>query len=531
VLAAALENLWVRGKSGSKEKTLQLRPGAPKPVDRPKVVSVFPADGATDVDPVTEIRIRFDQPMDPAGAGLYWVRPLDRSSEAEAGGFRLRGTLRYVAENREFVFPVVLKPGVRHRVEICQPSFDFPGTTARDFNTPEGVGSAQHVWQFTTRPPAANPQAPRPRVVSIDPPPGSETGVFTPVRVGFDRPMDPNCFGLVDATSKNQAFKRTAVPFPVEYDPRSNVFTFGMYLPASTKTRLELRGFRGADGAEAEPMSIEYRAGGTLYTAREEARIAAAGRSAKLRELVEAVRRKRLTVTSVDERVRSLSLWAERPGWSFRLNSNGGRFAFQGQRQFYADVSGIMKSPFLVGSDGQQCWRVFRHKMVTDTLGVCPYEAVQEKYTGFCDAFGAGGSTNAAEVIRKLQLEDLGVVEYDGKPCCRIRSWKGLPVSEYARGGIQDWLIDAKTLLPALHEMYFEEFCLRTEFAYDRVNEPLPAELFQPPKRPGLKPQPLEPLEEGCDRYFLNARDGSDGRMTVRWGQFGPKRRSSSGLN
>jgi hypothetical protein len=59
----------------------------------------------------------------------------------------------------------------------------------------------------------------------------------------------------------------------------------------------------------------------------------------------------------------------------------------------------------------------------------------------------------------------------------------------------------------------------------------LAEETFQPPKRPGLKSQPLEPLHEGYERYFLNARDGSDGRMSVRWGQYGKKGRYSSGLN
>ena len=62
---------------------------------------------------------------------------------------------------------------------------------------------------------------------------------------------------------------------------------------------------------------------------------------------------------------------------------------------------------------------------------------------------------------------------------------------------MQDWLIDVKTLLPALHEQFSEGSCFRTEFTYERIDEALAEETFQPPKRPDLKSQPLEPLQRG----------------------------------
>src|SRR5689334_703864 len=61
------------------------RPDGPA---RPKVVGVDPPDGAEGVDPVTEIRIRFDRPMDPSRAYLAWEL-------REPAGYRLRGPLRY----------------------------------------------------------------------------------------------------------------------------------------------------------------------------------------------------------------------------------------------------------------------------------------------------------------------------------------------------------------------------------------------------------------------------------------------------
>lgn len=190
----------------------------------------------------------------------------------------------------------------------------------------------------------------------------------------------------------------------------------------------------------------------------------------------------------------------------------------------------MMKMPYLVRSDGRQCWNLFRNMRVSESLVVSPYEAIQEKDTGFCDPFGAGRSVSAEELIHSLKLEYLGVVERGGKPCHRIRSWLGQPVSQLVRGGIQDWLIDAQTLLPAIKTEYVENLCAETEFLSDRVNQRLPTETFQAPSHPGLKPQPLRPLEEGCDHYFLKVRDGSDGRMTVHFGQIGT-RSPDGGLN
>jgi len=71
----------------------------------------------------------------------------------------------------------------------------------------------------------------------------------------------------------------------------------------------------------------------------------------------------------------------------------------------------------------------------------------------------------------------------------------------------------------------------RTRFLYDAVNKPLPAGDFAVPKLEGLSPTPPEPLDEDYTKRFINLRDGSDGRMSVRWGKEGPRGTSSSGLN
>ncbi len=71
----------------------------------------------------------------------------------------------------------------------------------------------------------------------------------------------------------------------------------------------------------------------------------------------------------------------------------------------------------------------------------------------------------------------------------------------------------------------------RHVYTYRSVNEPIAASRFRPPADDGIARQELDPLGEGYDRRFLNARDGSDGRMSVRWGKKGTAGWYSSGLN
>jgi hypothetical protein len=495
------------------------------PTERPRVVSVSPGNGASGVNCVTEIRVRFDRPMDPASVGLFWTPPIAFPTADGVGGFRLRDNSQYLPETKEFVIPVVLKAGATHRLGLQKWG---PGRVeAEAFRSTDGVAAAVHSWRFSTRDSVANTRGPRPRVVSVDPPSGAETAVFTPIRIRFDRPMDPKCYDLVDTTWSDPTNPMTSVPFPVEYDPKTNTFTLRAFLPFETKTRIELRGFCGADGGEAEPAVIEYRVGDKLYSPEQEARIAETGRSAKLHEVVEAVRRNRLALDSVEEAVLTVDLSANQPVWFSKVRTNLSRFCLQGDRQVYADVSSIMSMPFRVGSDGQQCWYLKGEELVA-----CPFEAIHVKNTLFCDPFGSSRFQTAEQAIEELKLEYLGAVEHQGKTCHRVRSWLDRGSDLFPlRGGVQDWLIDANTLLPVLQEEYWRGFCTRNEFTYHRVNEPSAIKVFRPPADPGLTRRELEPLEEGYDHRFLNARDGSDGRMSVRWGEYGPKGGRSSGLN
>ena len=61
--------------------------------------------------------------------------------------------------------------------------------------------------------------------------------------------------------------------------------------------------------------------------------------------------------------------------------------------------------------------------------------------------------------------------------------------------------------------------------------EPIPDEEFQPALIQSFQLENPGALPKGYTRRFLNANDGTGGRMSVRWGMKGPKGTNSSGLN
>lgn len=356
--------------------------------------------------------------------------------------------------------------------------------------------------------------------------------MLTPIRIRFDRPMDPEAFELVDVDEMG-----TSVASPVEYDASSQFFAFETVLPRNAKLRIKLQGFRGADGGTAEPATVEYQVGRELYTPAQEKRIAEAGRSAKLREVVGAVRRNRLALKSLEETVRDTALGVDRKslGWLSGLDVNFGRFGFQGDRQFYADVTSIMEFPavqeipsyaFRLGSDGRQCWFFtadydVQAKKMTGKMQVISssFKAIRDKKVVIVDPFGSKRFLSTESAIKELRLEYLGELTRDGKTCYRVRSWASQIFMNRA-AGVRDWLIDSRSLLPVSCQ------CMGTrhEFLYGHVNEPITPDVFQSPSAADLKRKPNK-LEEGYDHFNLSACDGSDGRMSAALGTARAERR------
>jgi hypothetical protein len=175
VLTAALERL--RSVDPTEVEVLQLRPGAVRSEERPQVVKVSPAMGATDVDPVTEVRIRFDQPMNPAEFFLEWTAA--RNEVLPEPGFRMRAEAYYDADKYEFTFPVTLTSGSMHRLQLPEERLIAGSSLFKNFRSLQGSAAAPHRWHFQTRGATGDVAAPASQVTAIDPPATSRVSAFT----------------------------------------------------------------------------------------------------------------------------------------------------------------------------------------------------------------------------------------------------------------------------------------------------------------------------------------------------------------
>lgn len=485
--------------------------------DRPKIVQVFPADGATEVEPTAEIRILFDRPMDPASAVLAW----DTHGKA---GFHFRGEMRYIEKTHEFILPVQLSPGSTHPLMVNRESF-APGKKKEyeGFQSREHIAAKSYRWSITTKKPAVQKEK-RPRVTSLTPASDTEVSLLTLLEVAFDQPMDAQASAVsIDASGVSDRLPRLLGH--AEYDSERHRFTLLLALPPNWNGELRLEGFREKNGVEAEPIIVKYRTLRSIYSDALRKRIEQAGRSEKLSQLVERVRKVRRELKSVSEEVHWASSYSSLSPWDQGLVMNGSRFQMQGEQKYLGVVDGSMRIPFRIGSDGTTAW--LRRTNERTTL---PAKEIKEKNVRICDAFHAAGTEDAKRVIQDMKLELLDEATVRGRRCRRIRSWVTKINAFDAVGPIREWYIDSQTLLPLrveIAEMGFQMI----DFHHSRVNQPIPDKEFRPVEEPGVKDVKAQPLDKDYTYHFLNVVDGSNGRMSVRWGAKGPKGTTSSGLN
>ncbi len=477
----------------------------------PQVVAVFPPDGATDVNPVTELRIRFDRPMSPSSAFIKW-------DSRRPGGFRSRGPLQYDPEKYEFLLPVVLTPDFSHSLIV------HGGEHSSGFRSEDDSGAAEFLWSFRT---VAVPEAragQAPRIVAVEPPADSEVPLYNLVRVRFDRPMDPDWYGIAfEDPGRRRRSEKPSLHSSVTYDPDLQEFELPLVMPPNWNGEFQLTHFRAADGTVIQPQTVKYRTLRQPTSSLLKQRIEQSGESPLLIDLIRKIGDQSRKVTSVSAEVR-FSQVRSNEGWSNHYSSWAAGFARSGQ-QFIGDVSQAMQKSWQIGSDGTTSW--FRHG---DTVVQCPAEDVSENNVVLCNPFGAGTEDDVRQVIETFQLEHLGEVDLHSRRCHRIRSWSG--VERWWKraeriGEFTDWYIDAESLML----VQIERNGSRARFRYTNVNGEIPVERFQPPVDEGLKIQPPEALDADYTRRFLSVADGSHGVMLARWGRKGPKGIISSGLN
>jgi serine/threonine protein kinase len=312
--------------------------------NRPKVIFVSPADGATNVDAEQEISIRFDQPMNPNDLALQWIR----------GGFQPDGQPRYDSDQNEFVIPAWLASGRTNELAVNFGSGAFGG-----FRGTNPALAQTYRWQFNTRPLATKPGAGQPKVVRNSPTPGETLPVLTMLKITFDRPMmspgqSPPYLRIVGWGG----WGLPALIPSFDYDPASRTFTVPVLLPPDNETRLTLEGFKSADGMASEPMVISCQVGTNNYSSEQLDRIVSAAKDPRLEELLSSMKTARSQLTSGVEMVQSLSLFGQTESLDNEILSHWATFKWQGTNQVCADLSDVMgmTKAFILGTDGKTCW-------------------------------------------------------------------------------------------------------------------------------------------------------------------------------
>ncbi len=496
---------------------------------RPRILSVFPTNEAMAVAPVTELRVRFDRPMSPLSLKLDW----------DAGGFTDCEFPKYDPERFEFTIRVRLVSGAEHLVVANEPSLAGPGEKISEqrkqwpldgFLSAENRLAGVFAWRFRTQ--ALAPTNAKPaRPVRIVPAPGSDVPVLTFLEIEFDQPMSSPTEGWPYVAGPFNLEKPQMISH-VEYDPSRRTFRLPLLLPPKKKTQLTLVGFRGSDGTPAEPIKLNYQVSGEERAADDPARTMAERRSPDLLALLEAMRQKRAQLTSLAERVQSLSLSRD-AGAFIRLESKSASFQWQHPDRLYGDASQEMLScrAFRIGSDGESWWWHYAGPPDETKLIVCPAKDMHTRNVSICDPFdlahrapaqaatdlglGLVGQSNTGETVGPLVVAwDLQV--HDGG---------------FVWGQLNQWRIDPENFRPMEVEIAHPSGVIRRRFHYDAVNQRLDTKAFAVPKLEGVSPSRPEALDADYTERFINLRDGSDGRMSVRWGKQGPKGMYSSGLN
>jgi beta-lactamase regulating signal transducer with metallopeptidase domain len=490
-----------------------------------RVVSVAPPNGAKDVAPVQELRIRFDRPMNPYCLKLEWL----------AGGFQLNGGIRVEADRKEFVIPVRLTPGQEQKLALNRDWMREmnPSRTSRTrggFLDADLAAANEFRWSFQTKAAAAEPGAAKPRVVSVSPASGATTPVLTFVEIQFDQPMQPPDQRLPYQETKSLMGGPNLIP-SFDYDSAAHRFTIPALLKAEDDSRLTLRGFYSAQGAASDPVVLHYQAGAEALDSRYVERAKAAAKDPKLQKLLASMKEARARLKSGIETVQTIDLGMSKNAFN-SIGAETATFKWQGADRVYADITGpmSMSRAFVLGSDGQTCWLYSE-----DEKGEKRLDQTAAAGTGreivLVDPFELA-SRSVEEALEEQPLVWTSNARLEGRACCRVEKWD-VNLDNFTYASQTQWWIDEATFLPRQLVQYRPGGCQMVRFDYQDLNQPLPDSAFRPPAAPGGDAHPLFfKKEAGPDeRRFLRISDGSNGRMSGRIGWHGPGGTTSSGLN
>ncbi|MEN6385781.1 MAG: S41 family peptidase [Phycisphaerales bacterium] len=477
----------------------------------PHVVSIWPTDGTSEVDPNTEIRIMFDRPMNPALIGLDW----------EEGKCLKYNGFTYDDKKNEFIIKVKLEDGCEHKILLQ--SGRFANFRAKSGETMSG----DYSWGFKTKNISQHTDLNKPKLISVMPASGSELPLLALLQIKFDLPMDPNS-DIYSVTRQQWLAGYQILTHQIDYDIKSKTFSIPIVLQPGWQDTIEMTGFVSTQGIEADPIKLKYSAGKQLISSSISERFENSNNSKELFSIFKNIKKTRSRLQILSERVvNSVSSNYHIQSWDliFKIKNNS----------FYADISNIMQNPFLIGSDGKECWfyLVYGVDEIKKKLVLMPPDEPIEKDISICDPFNLM-TLDVNSAINKFKPEYLGRTIYNGRECHLMRTWSverhGNEEKPYIICSVTKWWLDAEKLLVSKIESDSGNNAGTFTFIYSD-SMPDDAE-FRCPQISNLKPQKEEPFGDGYDTRFIRVIDGSsNGRTSVRWGKKGPERRSSDGLN
>lgn len=484
--------------------------------DAPKVVSVFPADGAVNVASETTIKIRFDQSMSCDRLILRWDSDLENTA-----GFRLRGEVSYDDVHNEFTIPVFLEPGKKHCLRFNKrenPVFERDPSNEAGFLSKNRIPAEEFSWSFGTIEAPSGNDGPVPNVISVKPTPDTEVALFTTLEVKFDHPMNPCAFGLGPRTGSSRDSVQLAGE--ILYDKEKCAFSVPLIFPPNWNGDITIAGFRSERNVEAAAKTINYRTLQKPLSDEQSKALAQAGSSVELIRLLERILQRYESIRSI--KVEAEWTYTSRGKvWATYLDFTRSVFARDGEK-YFGDISMIKGSadPFMIGSDGKQCW--FRR---SDKLTVGPRDQMAIQQVSIATPFHGISGRTVQQIANEEKLEYLGVQTVGDRSFHQIRGWANVNLDS-SRIWVSEpiiWYFDTDTLLLSKVRQQGE-----IKFVYQSLDMPLPESLFAAPESNAQTVHELEPLEEGYDKRYLEISDGSNGRMILLWGQKGPKGSFSS---
>ncbi len=386
--------------------------------------------------------------------------------------------------------------------------------------------------------------ASRPFVTKVSPPSGDRVPNVIEIELEFDQPMAPpeQAFPYLVVPKEDFAGARPELVPRVEYNPSTRTFRIPLIMPSkdplqvnvsgrkfsvpplfaqNQEVKVTLSGFKSAKGIPAEPVELRYQRSTRKFTAADESKLSTEAKKPELLRLLESMQERRHQIRFVDEKLQQLSM---RGGHGvFRdIELATATFMWRPPNFCFADFGELtMWGIFRLGADGTNWWIQFQANNRTNvTIG--PMSEVGRWNISFCDPFGLT-MVEPGIAAEKRYLKLLGLVKKNGESFHRVEAWsvRTFPGSSTVAAELVDWFIDSRTLRPAEIIKFSPGSVQRIRFVHG-LTQPPRLECFSAPGIPGVSPQSHENLRQGCTNRFVVLHDGSDGRVRVGSGMYGP---------